>query len=78
MDWKEILSKYQLDTSKIFAKGDIPQKKIANVLASYAKNINRDDIMILVDDTVFGGAKDGIILAKQGLFCHTSFEDLVL
>lgn len=74
MDWKEIFSKFQLDTSKIFGKGDIPQKKIANVLESYAKNINRDDIMILVDDTVFGGAKDGLILAKQGLFCHTSFE----
>lgn len=75
MDWNNIFSKYQLDTSKIFCKGHIPEKKMANVLGSYAKNIKREDILILVDDTVFGGAKDGLILARQGLFLNKPFED---
>ena len=75
MDWNEIFLRLHIDTSKVFGKGNIPEKKIANVLGSYAKDIKKEDIILLVDDTVFGGAKDGLILAAQGLFSHRPFEE---
>lgn len=48
---------------------DIPSKKIANVLSSYARNygIKPGDILMLSDNTLFGSAKDGAIFTTKGI-----------
>ncbi|WP_404343040.1 hypothetical protein [Vreelandella venusta] len=54
---------------KVFVKPKIPAKKLLNAL-SYAPGVNPDDVLILVDDTVFGGAKDGFLVTQEAIFCH--------
>ncbi|WP_346796053.1 hypothetical protein R5M92_11325 [Halomonas sp. Bachu 37] len=54
---------------KVFVKPKIPAKKLLNAL-SYAPGVNPDEVLILVDDTVFGGAKDGFLVTREAIFCH--------
>ncbi len=47
----------------------IPEKKLHNVLKSYAKGlgIEADEVLVLCDNTVFGSAKDGFILTAKDI-----------
>ena len=47
---------------------NIPPKKLRNALESYAPGIAPADVLVLIDDTVFGGAKEGMIITKRKLF----------
>jgi len=53
----------------IFTKPNIPSKKLKNALG-YASGVNPNDVLILIDDTVFGGAKDGMLVTRDALYCH--------
>ncbi len=67
-DIKKIIAKHkeELDYDSVFFYPDIPDKKLSNAKKSYAKNAK--DIIMLFDDTVFGGAKEGIILTKDYIY----------
>jgi len=56
---------------------DIPYDKLTNAVNRYGNvfNINRDDVLMLYDDTIFGNAKDGFMLLKDGIVAHSSIED---
>lgn len=56
-----------------YSKPNIPPKKINGAL-SYA-NVNSEKIFVLIDDTVFGGAKDGIAITNNGIYCHEIYGD---
>lgn len=60
---------------KIFIKPNIPSKKLSNALSSYANNIKEEDVLLLVDDTVFGSAKDGLILTSTTIATKRSYEN---
>ncbi|BCX78977.1 hypothetical protein [Campylobacter sp. 19-13652] len=49
---------------------NIPENKAKNAIASYAKDtdVKPSQIMMLVDDTVFGSAKDGMFFVLDGIF----------
>ena len=47
---------------------NIPPTKLRNALESYAPGIAPADVLVLIDDTVFGGAKEGMIITKRKLF----------
>ena len=64
---KNINSHKNILNSGFYWIEEIPEKKIINVLKTYAKDLLRDDIVILYDDTIFGSAKDGFVLHKYGL-----------
>ena len=51
--------------------GAIPEKKLSNVLSSYARwaNITSKDVLMLVDTTTFGNAKDGCVLTEKKIIC---------
>ena len=49
----------------IYFAPDLPPQKMRNALANYGFGINADDIVVLIDDTVFGSAKDGIIITRD-------------
>jgi hypothetical protein len=60
---------------KIFIKPNIPSKKLSNAVLSYANNIKEEDVLLLVDDTVFGSAKDGLILTSTMIATKRSYEN---
>lgn len=44
---------------------DIPLKKLSNALQSYGRGIRAEEVVTLMDTTIFGGAKDGVMLTEK-------------
>jgi len=61
--------KWNWSYDKVFVKPNIPSKKLLNAL-TYAPDISPDEVLILIDDTVFGGAKEGMLVTTSGVYCH--------
>jgi len=57
------------ETQFLIAPG-IPQKKIRNAIKSYAPDASESEVLLLLDTTVFGSAKDGLLLTSDALFAH--------
>jgi hypothetical protein len=81
---KQIINKYRADKifislmeddSKFFVFPNIPLNKASSAIQSYAKYISIDDIIILIDDTLFGSATDGLILTAENIFFHELASD---
>ncbi len=53
----------------------IPNKKLQGAMSYLPHGVNPNDVLILIDDTVFGSAKVGMCLTAKGIFYKTSFED---
>jgi len=66
----KMIEKYslRLKDPAVFCKPDIPLKKLGNAIHSYASSIQIDDVLVLVDDTFFGSAKDGLIITADRIF----------
>lgn len=59
--------------NRIFFSSDIPIKKLNN---AYSKYITRDEeVLVLVDDTLFGSAKDGLAVSENYLYAKGTLED---
>lgn len=69
-EFAKIINKYIFGEEKIFFAPRIPEAKLANAVKAYAPAVKPADVLVLLDETVWGSAKDGLLLAKQGLFCH--------
>ena len=67
---KNIITKHNLGDIKIFFAPDIPEKKMTNAIAAYASGLDPADVVLLFDDTIWGGAKEGMLLSNDRLFCH--------
>lgn len=76
MNTKEIIESYalKLKDDNIYIAPNIPENKIANALKSFAKGVNADEPLLLIDETVFGSSKDGLILTKNTIYAKSSFE----
>lgn len=57
------------ETQFLIAPG-IPQKKIRNAIKSYAPDASESEVLLLLDTTVFGSAKDGLLLTSDALYAH--------
>lgn len=53
----------------------IPNKKLQGAMSYLPHGVNPNDVLMLIDDTVFGSAKVGMCLTAKGLFYKASFED---
>lgn len=53
----------------------IPIKKLMGAISAYAPAIEPSDVLVLLDDTVFGGAREGMIVTRDGLYAKQKFED---
>ncbi|PLC01529.1 hypothetical protein CY658_31905 [Variovorax sp. RO1] len=51
--------------SRTYFAPDIPLKKLSNALQSYGRGIQAEEVVALMDTTVFGGAKDGVMLTEN-------------
>lgn len=57
----------------VYKKPNIPSKKIMGAL-TYAR-VEPNEVLVLMDDTVFGGAKDGMVITTKGIFSHEPFSE---
>ena len=51
----------RIKDSHIFFRPNIPNKKLWNAVAAYANGANEADVLVLIDNTTFGSAKDGAL-----------------
>lgn len=65
----EIVKKYavSLKDRNIYFRPHIPEKLLRNAIDSYADGVDKEDVLLLIDDTMLGHAKSG------GLLTYTTF-----
>ena len=58
----------KIHDEKVYTKANFDSKKLQNAIAEYAKKVAEADVLVQVDDTVFGNAKDGCIITKDHIY----------
>jgi hypothetical protein len=56
--------------SHLYLGEAIPADKLANAIGSYAPGVSPKDVLLFFDNTVFGGAKDGLLLTGKAVYWH--------
>ena len=59
---------------RVFVAPDIPKKKLQAALDSYGERLRAQDVVVLIDDTVFGGAREGVLITETQIRCKAKFE----
>ncbi|SDU31058.1 hypothetical protein [Geopseudomonas guangdongensis] len=54
-----------LGVDKVFVAPNIPPSKLYAAINSYGNDIKPEQVLVLVDDTVFGSAKDGLVITDS-------------
>ncbi|MBO4631952.1 MAG: hypothetical protein J5858_08525 [Lentisphaeria bacterium] len=66
-----------IDDRHVFVAPNIPYDKLTNAISAYAPLVNPDDVLVLFDDTAFGGARDGMLITHDCVCSHEIFMDPV-
>jgi hypothetical protein len=61
-------------TDKSLFVGTIPPKKLNNAIKTYATQVSPADVLLLYDNTVFGSAKDGLLLTAEEVYWRNDSE----
>lgn len=61
---------------RLFLAGNIPTEKLNSALENYAENVAKEDVLLLYDNTVFGGAQDGVILTGDTVHWRNYLEEV--
>lgn len=56
--------------SKIWFAPNIPANKLQGALRSYAPAVSPGEVLMLLDDTMWGGCADGMLITKDRLYAH--------
>ena len=56
--------------AKVFSTPEIPPKKLKNAIKAYAPDVSENDVFFLMDTTLFGSGKNGLLLTEDTLFVH--------
>lgn len=64
----------RLGLERVYVRPHIPQKKLSAALESYGANMSADEVLVLIDDTLFGGAKDGVLMGESKLAVKMVFD----
>jgi hypothetical protein len=64
-----------IQSSETYFSPNIPLNKLDGALVSYGYNakVNAKDVIVLMDDTVFGSAKDGLIITDEYIVIKEGF-----
>jgi hypothetical protein len=57
-------------SDKLHILPDLPARKLANVLKTYAEGVNTKDILLLFDNTLMGSANDGFLMTDEAIYWH--------
>jgi len=70
----EIVSenRYKIHDDNIFFLDNIPKKKLRNAIKVYANISNNETPLVLIDDTIFGSAKNGLLLTDKAIYIKDS------
>nr|WP_315232903.1 J domain-containing protein [uncultured Albidiferax sp.] len=60
---------------RIYLAPDIPLKKLSGALEGYGVDLDASDVVALIDDTVFGGGGDGVLVTENALFLKSLGSD---
>ena len=61
---------------RVFVAPHIPRKKLLGALDSYGGGIRAQDVVALIDDTVFGGAREGVLITEAQIRSKAKFEEV--
>lgn len=67
----------KITSDRIFFHPNIPAKKLAGATSGYATGIEPQNILILIDDTVFGSGKDGVVVTSDRLIFKQKFDSAI-
>lgn len=59
---------------RVFVAPYIPRKKLQGALDSYGMGMRAQDVVALIDNTVFGGAREGILITESCVRYKAPFE----
>jgi hypothetical protein len=63
-----------IEDQYVFFRPNIPPKKIRNAIRAYAKDVELEEVLALIDSTSFGSAKDGALLTATAFYAHNSLQ----
>lgn len=65
-----LLKKYRslINDGAIYFAPYIPEKKLQNVFSTYAPEAQQEEVLLLLDNTLFGNAKEGGLLTEQAFY----------
>lgn len=63
-------------SDKVYVRPHIPAKKLQSAINAYGNGVSPEDVIILVDDTAFGSAKDGILITDNSIYIKIFTESL--
>ena len=69
-----IVAGQRFASERAFVNPNIPPKKLQAALASYGGTLTAGEVLILIDDTLFGGAKEGLLLGRKTFAMKMSME----
>jgi len=55
-----------------YCSPNIPQKKLDRAIRKYGSGLKSDDVLALLDGTVFGSAEIGVLLTTEGIWYRRS------
>ena len=53
--------------SRVFVAPNIPSKKLKNAVTTYGCGVRQSSVLLLYDDTLFGGARNGLMITKDSV-----------
>ncbi|SHE32180.1 hypothetical protein [Clostridium fallax] len=63
-----------VDAFTYYSKDKIPRKKLEKAMRYYAKGVEESTIIGLIDLTLFGSSKEGVLFTNEGFYLKESFE----
>ncbi len=79
---KENVGKLDCSLCKVYISPDIPEKKLNNSIAAMASDIDPNYVLAVIDTTLFGSAKEGMLFLGNKMFikpgpkAELNFEDI--
>lgn len=63
-DYVRLCGATMISSSRVFFAPDIPKNKLEGAMARYGHGLDWSDVVVLIDDTIFGGAKEGGLITQ--------------
>lgn len=73
---KSIVEKYKskISDDRIYFSPEIPEKKLNNAIAEFARGESPESVLVLIDDSLFGSAKEGLLLSETSIYIKSLME----
>lgn len=59
---------------KVYARPNIPRRTLEGAIFSRAPGVPSGEVIVILDDALFGGAKEGLLVTSDAIYCKQKFE----